>query len=161
MREQHIQLVARALKQLADEFRNLIADTYPATPLPRFRRFELARGIAWPRDTDTQSKFDLYYLEVGGRIFTITSSDLAEKIVDLSEGKPRHILRSIRRIEAAAEWCRARAEGRKRMAEEILRQQKRAKEVLDAEIALMVLAKDNPKERGGYPDVDGGDGNGA
>jgi hypothetical protein len=42
---------------------------------------------------------------------------------------------------AAAAWCRARAEGRRRMAQEILRQQARALETIENERAMQALGK--------------------
>ena len=59
--------------------------------------------------------------------------------------QPRKVLRCLRRIQAATAWCYARAEGRKRAAEEILRQQQGAADTLKAEAAMQALGKEGSK----------------
>jgi len=68
-----------------------------------------------------------YCLQYGGGEHYII-----EKICKMCKYQPAKILKVIRRIEAAVEWCKRRTKGRKRTAEEILRQQKKAVDVITA-----------------------------
>ena len=81
------------------------------------------------------------HIEVDGIPMTVDSLTIVQRIIDRSGAHPRRLLRALRRIEAATAWCYARAEGRKRMAEEILRQQAKARETLEAEAAIRALRR--------------------
>ena len=108
----------------------------PRTPLPRPRAFWIVPGqVAWPYQDD------LDRVSVRGYGEVCTTARTAERIAELCGFQPRRILRALRRIQAAEAWCRARIEGRRRAAEEIVRQQARAVSVLEAEIAMGKLAE--------------------
>jgi len=117
------ELIESKLLELRLAIRELQCQTIPHTPLPFFRSFKLLdERLIWPARFD-----DLCSMKINNKNspLLITSS-LVKDICEVCEYKPSKILKVIRRLEAAAEWCRKRAEGRKRAAEEILRQQKKA-----------------------------------
>jgi len=117
------ELIESKLLELRLAIRELQCQTIPHTPFPFFKSFKLFdERLVWPARFD-----DLCSIRIDGRDspFFITSS-LIEDICEVCEYKPSKILKVIRRLEAAAEWCRKRAKGRKHAAEEILKQQKKA-----------------------------------
>ncbi|MCS7295024.1 MAG: hypothetical protein NZ761_06475 [Dehalococcoidia bacterium] len=142
-----VALVEVALADLDRARRELERDTFPATPLPRPRRFVLGPGAVWPSDYLGRTHWN--EVAVNERVYTIgggLESDrgqrrtAAEALVAACGGQPRCVLRTVRRIQAAAAWALARAEGRRRMAAEILAQQRRALEAIEGEIVLQQLA---------------------
>lgn len=139
------EVIHAALYELDAAAKRMIKKTVPATPLPRPRRLELTPGgwvwpfikddggIAWDmiQNPRTGSTMDLTHVAYWG--------GTARVICKACENRPRLILRALRRIQAATAWCEARTEGRKRQAEEILRQQQKAVEALEAEAAILAL----------------------
>ena len=127
-------LIAEKLRELERAVGAFDRQTIPHTPMPRPREFEFAPGVVWPHEGD------VWLVRADGSAFKLWSfvDGLASRICRICGYQPRKVLRAIRRIEAAASWCRRRAEGRERMAREIVRQQKRAAEVL---AAMMVAQK--------------------
>lgn len=113
------------------------------------RRFVFAPGVVWPERSEAD--VSIYSQgktrrESGWKIGEIehykgTRERVAELICYACKWQPRLILRAVRRIEAATRWCEARAAGRKRAAEEILRQQAEAEEKLAAMAAIDAMAK--------------------
>ena len=128
------ELVKRKLKELRKAIDELQQNTTPHTPLPHPRSFKLFDGkeaeILWPAQPD-----GWYGLKIGIRFFKLGYNDsgyLAEEICKACKYQPTKILKVIRRLEAATEWCRKRTGGRKRAAEEILKQQRKAADALAA-----------------------------
>ncbi|MEM2615661.1 MAG: hypothetical protein QXO44_02830 [Thermoplasmatales archaeon] len=111
------------LKQLEEVSREFSKDTIPPTPLPRLKNFRLEKEIAVYMESNTA------HLSINGLTFSPGCSldTIAFVIVRHLGYKPRDVLRFIRRIEAITDWFRRRTEGRKRMAEEILRSQRKEK----------------------------------
>lgn len=139
--QQTMAVLAEAVRDLYSAAIEMAKSTIPRTPMPRIRRFAITERMSWPY-TDSQGTPDVEKVLVEGRGFmSLRSEDVAREVFYECEGQPKKILRALRRIQAATVWCRARAEGRRRMAEEILKQQKRAVEVLEAEIAISALKK--------------------
>ena len=123
-------LVTAALEDLNSAAEKMVAQTTPATPMPRPRIFIICETVSWPfLRSDSSPCWD--------RVATINSS--TSNIIVCCKKQPRLILRAIRRIQAATAWCKARTEGRRRQAEEILRQQSAAVEALEAEAAMLAL----------------------
>lgn len=150
LKELYINLVGDALKDLAIAVDHLRQDTFPFTPLPNFREFEIVDGLIWPEINKQIGK--VYPYDMRGKYNSRFSCgfkdarervELAQMIVKMAQGQPKKVLKAVRRIQAATAWCYSRAEGRKRMAEEILRQQAKAKELLEIEIALRIIGKTN------------------
>jgi ABC-type nitrate/sulfonate/bicarbonate transport system substrate-binding protein len=86
----------------------------------------------------------LYEVDGGGhgKFFSLSYVEgTAEALGSKAGWQPRLVLRAVRRLQAAAAWCRARAAGRQRAAQEILRQQSKAVEALEAEAILANLKK--------------------
>ena len=134
-------LLVSALEGLFRAVEDLLAPTVPETPLPRPRTFEIAPGVVWPAKDGwdyvsvfRSDRYLSYLLE-----YRSTREDIARVIIAATGAQPRGLLRALRRIEAATAWCRARRAGRERMAQEILRQQARAVEKLEAEIVWRAL----------------------
>jgi hypothetical protein len=130
-------LVTEALNELKRAASALEAPTYPQTPLPRPKQFPLVGGYVWEwrngggytiirerRGQDT-------WLERSGAVVLVRACGY----------QPRQVLRLLRRIQAATAWCEARRQGRERLAQEILRQQKKALEALEAESVIRKLAQ--------------------
>jgi hypothetical protein len=123
-------LIEKALNDLVQAAIVLEKPTYPQTPLPRPRRFTLVGGYTW--------EWNDSYIRGDRTIWLATSADALAQICGY---QPRKVLRLLRRIQAATAWCEARREGRERQAQEILRQQKKALEALEAESVLGKLAQ--------------------
>ncbi len=140
-------VVADALSRLSESVERLIAATFPHTDLPRLRVFCFAPSVRWPYISE--GKPDYRMLTGKHCCYSVcSSSDLrhtASVIVDLCEGRPRAVLRAVRRIEAAADWCARRVEGRRRAAMEILRQQQGALRELEARAVLVGLSRASQK----------------
>jgi len=134
IQEQLHELVEAKLKELRKAIYELQQQTIPHTPLPRPKIFILFNHkddkIIWPARLN-----DLYTIKVGdydyGFEYGVEKHEV-EKICKVCKYQPAKVLQVIRRIEAAIEWCRKRTEGRKRAAEEILKQQKKAIDTLNA-----------------------------
>ena len=138
-------LIKDALRDLLRAAEALVADTYPRTPLPRPRKFWFCGNVYWPAE----------YCENCSKNFTAASivvsrshsatyalwadiSRISAQIVSECQ-TPREVSAAIRSIRAATAWCEARTAGRQRQAQEILRQQARYVEELEAEEALRAL----------------------
>ena len=145
--ERYNKLLESALAALNRAVDQLKQNTVPSTAMPRPRVFHITRNVVWPqvRDTGTGPYWKVLYFEFeenrkGRSIeYEYMRREAAELIARSCGYQPRKILAALRRLQAATAWCYARAEGRKRQAEEILRQQASALEVLEAEAALQAL----------------------
>ena len=84
--------------------------------------------------TITDAVESLYALKVKGKNywirFDIEIENTAQKLCKLFCYQPAKIQKISHWLESIIEWCKKRTEGRKRVAEEILRQQKKAVDVL-------------------------------
>jgi hypothetical protein len=143
-------LLAEALHELYKAAEAARKETRPKTPLPKFRIWELEKGIFWPSQRykeDPRYYWDTVEFSKGGsgdsvEINISWSTQQAAKIASSFLGyQPRRLLRCLRRIQAATAYCHRIREGRERAAAEILRQQQKAVEALEAEAALAVLKK--------------------
>lgn len=141
-------IIEAALKDLREAVKKMTAKTDPQTPLCRKREFIFAEDknghkIIWPYKDDFYKVSPgqdawLYSLSMGS--YQVNNlSYLVTNIIDIIGNQPRKILLALRRIQAATAWCEARAEGRKRQAEEIKRQQAKAIAALEAEAILSAL----------------------
>ncbi len=141
-REDYVATVKKYLKCLHEAYKQLSATTTPPVSMPRARKFWFTPRHCYPYFENEQPCFDRvavgkscdWFYEQGNK-------GLAEDICKACNWQPRKILRAVRRIAAAAEWCRKRAEGRKRHAEEILRQQSRWERELRNQRTLDVMAR--------------------
>lgn len=142
--EQYEKLITKALAELAASAEKLEAPTFPATPLPRPKIFRIIGCVHFPY---IYRNGEISWLSLatgseacsGSLRWHSNRGVIAKRICKLAQYQPRLILRALRQIQAAIAWCEVRAEGRKRAAEEIMRQQSAALEALDAEIAMAAL----------------------
>lgn len=130
--EEYVNIIAHALERLSTAWRAANEHGHPEGRLSRVRKFFVAPDALWPYDYNSiETGIRIPYKEwEAASIFRINKYpyESAEAICASCKWQPRLILRSLRRIESAIRWCEARAAGRKRAAEEILRQQKAAAE---------------------------------
>ncbi len=137
------QYLEQAFQELADAVQELLAPTYPTTPLPRPREFKIGRYV-WPYVPEpgdvrwwTVYKGQHYY-SLKNPWWGKPDAPVAA-LLEECKYQPARILRVAEQIRAAAEWCRKRAAGRRRHAEEILRQQRQAVEKIQTDLALNAL----------------------
>ena len=140
--DEYVRILTAALTDLATAARKLTVETVPQTPLPRPREFVFisadGKKVSWPATEAGTKRVWWEYCRTA--VAAVCRTDAAaSSILLLSRYQPRPILRALRRIQAATAWCEARAEGRRRAAQEILRQQRAAAEVLEAEAAMQAL----------------------
>lgn len=142
------ELLAAAIADLEAAAKRMTEKTEPVTALPRPRKFVFiahhGKEIVWPGSTKNKAIFDRFDLSKAGSNSYYWNECSNEKyvpdaILTVAGYQPHLILRALRRIQAATAWCNARAEGRQRQAEEILRQQRKAVEALEAEATLTAL----------------------
>ncbi|HOL18559.1 MAG TPA: hypothetical protein PLY40_09785 [Bacillota bacterium] len=144
--ERYNKLLESAITALNRAVDQLKQSTVPRTAMPRPRVFRITRNVVWPQVHDTGTGpllWKVLFFEESGKSRSIeyeyVRREVAEMIARSCGYQPRKILAALRRLQAATAWCYARAEGRKRQAEEILRQQASALEILEAEAALQAL----------------------
>jgi len=137
-----------ALIRLGDAEKRYHEQTVPHTPLGRPRIFRVAR-FYWPVQGRAPGALligSFWYFPwpedpgSGGRPSPRSFHESIGEILAGAHDQPRRVWRVIRQINAVIAWCEKRAAGRKRAAEEILRQQspwinKIASEVLVEELA--------------------------
>lgn len=152
MRDEHeaIVLIKDALEDLHLAVCEMLGQTKPSTPQPRARIFTILRKgnstYTWPVTRDSGVPvWDRMVYAVKGNTYDHPSLRLAdstaESLVTVCQYQPHLILVALRRLEACANWCRSRAAGRQRAAEEILRQQDKWNQILKAETAINTLAR--------------------
>lgn len=114
----------------------------PVPSRPRSRRWRLtpdAELRITARDVVVSVQHDYpYALYVTG---PRAMQELAETIARQCRYRPRSMLRALRRLQAAAAWCRAREAGVRRQAADIMRAQAAAADVLRAEAAMRALRR--------------------
>jgi len=137
--EQYEQLIEIALRELGSAVKVMVKPTFPATSEPRPRIFRFTDYLLWPYVAKDKVSWNKFRHRNECYVYSIEGKYSAIKIINECRGQPRKVLRALRRIQAAAAWCYARAEGRKRQAEEILRQQATAVEALKAEAVMQAL----------------------
>lgn len=137
--EQYEQLIEIALRELGSAIKVMVKPTFPATSEPRPRIFRFSDYLLWPYVAKGKVSWNKFHHPNECYVYSIEGKYSAIRIINECRGQPRKVLRALRRIQAAAAWCYARAEGRKRQAEEILRQQATAVEALKAEAVMQAL----------------------
>ncbi len=151
MKRKYEQLLEDALGELISAVGELVKPTYPETPLPRRARVFRIESFTWPcyQVIDNESllwgmmshSLPTGYFALRGSVGGRPSASLVAMLLKQCGYQPARVLHAAKQIRAAAEWCRRRAAGRRRHAEEILRQQWKAAEEIDADIALIALSK--------------------
>jgi len=176
--ERALHIAFAALAGAEDRFH---AETMPHVPLGRPRIFRVTRYY-WPVAGTAPGSLlkgtlgSLPWPKIKARDHNQWSSTVsptctvdsyfkaATEILLWTGGQPRRIWRVIQQIKAIAAWCEKRAEGRKRAAAEILRQQSRwitkvASEVLVEEMAGRYIKQQSRAPNGsGFFEVERQDG---
>lgn len=133
-------LLLEALQRLNEAAHRLIRPVSPSVPLPRPRVFRFAADVQWPYFAGPNwwqtAGYGLHFWSLDQRW---SREKLAGLLLDDVGAQPRAVLRLIRRIDAAAAWCDARRRGRERAAAELLRQQAKATETLEAMRAVQAM----------------------
>jgi hypothetical protein len=139
-----VSLIRKALNALSLAEAEMLAPTHPKTQLGRFRKYiiaanqKLGKHVSWPV-FDSAGSYKPTCFHFGSEILNYSGSyvnTVAYSLFEISKGHPRRILRVINNIQATTNWCSMRAAGRKRAAEEIIRQQAKAAQVL-RDLALL------------------------
>lgn len=147
--DEYLQVLSDALLHLSMAWRAARSHTRPEVPAPRVRKWYFAPRVVWPYNETT---YDVAIYRTANFIqnswiisdiesFQSSRDRAAEAICEACKWQPRLILRAVRRIQAATRWCEKRMKGRKRAAEEILRQQAEAEEELEAMASIDTMAK--------------------
>jgi hypothetical protein len=145
------ELLAEAIDKLWEAMIELTRPTSPQTPLPRppAKPIKIARGVELRvevrRDCVTVYVFaqGICLKEINvccGRSHDIYPSLTAKEMMPYLS-QPRAFANCLRQLRWLTAWMRKRAEGRRRAAAEILRQQRKWVEMLESEIALRKLAE--------------------
>ncbi len=143
-------LLAESLAQLWEAMNELAQPTFPQTPLPRppAKPIRLARQLELRVEVDDGVIvrfydggvcFDRWGVAKGARYGGVPSNVIGTMVRRLSH--PRALAHCLRQLRWLTAWMRKRAEGRRRAAAEILRQQREWVEELESEIAMHKLAE--------------------
>jgi hypothetical protein len=146
------ELLAEAFDQLWEAMMELTRPTLPQTPLPRppAKPVRVARGVELRVEVENGRCVTVRVFAEGCCLeslrvwdttsYTVDHSDLARKMMPYLS-RPRALAHCLRQLRWLTAWMRKRAEGRRRAAAEILRQQRKWVEMLESEIALRKLAE--------------------
>ena len=136
LREAMVTALQAALQACNEARKAYGAHTFPRVPRGQLKRFELRIGgvqFVYPAKRFMSDEPDIDAIEMICRgttrnvhFYSGRGSEEAEDIVDKLNGYPSRVLALVRWLERIERWLRARAEGHKRHAEEVLRQQSRA-----------------------------------
>jgi hypothetical protein len=139
------------LYRAAQEY-NEVRSQYPRLPNVRVPAIRVSAQLIWPAVTHS-GKVDLAALSRPSHamlprcwcaqcapLYVAYPERVVEVLREDTGQHPRDLLRALRRIQAAAAWCRARTAGLQRALEEVARQQARAVEALETEAAVRTLA---------------------
>jgi hypothetical protein len=150
-KEQKKDLLYLAFLELVNGVAELARPTHPQTPFPRPPK-PVALGpditLSLVERDVSYSPYKLYRIVlektgVPAHIFVKLdpqdAQGMAQSIV-ANIDRPRDLVRALRRIQWLAAWARKRADGRRRAAEEILRQQRKWVDILESEMAIRKLA---------------------
>jgi hypothetical protein len=152
MKEQVKEVLEEALMNVMQSLQTLTHPTYPNVSLPRPPKpIALGQDIYLDlRIKDGQYKLLLVccgvvitqILRSGNAEYPIPAKarEMAEFIMPHVD-RPRDIVRVVRRLQWLATWARKRMDGRRRAAEEILRQQRKWVDIIENEIAINKLAQ--------------------
>jgi hypothetical protein len=142
-------LLSEALTQLWGAMLELIHPTSPQTPLPRppAKPIKIARGIEVRVEIEQGITVYFFINGVSSATWVASSGGCCYNILLLAKqlmphlSHPRVLAYCLRQLRWLTAWMRKRAEGRRRAAAEILRQQRKWVEMLEGEAALQELAK--------------------
>ncbi len=123
-------LIEDAVRDLSRAANALVAVSYthPWTPIPRPREFRLCREVCWPKIENGEADFLAMYMpSVTPKLRATCKVDWVDEIsanIVAQCTTPHELITALRNIRAATAWCEARAAGRLRQAQEVLRQRR-------------------------------------
>jgi hypothetical protein len=140
------EILSEAVERLWAAMIELARPTSPPTPLPRppakpvrvSRELEMRVGIEGKSVTVSVFADGRCLDELAN--YVIDPSNFVSRVMPYLHS-PRAVASFLRQLQWLTAWMRKRAEGRRRAAEEILRQQRKWVEMLESEIALRKLAE--------------------
>lgn len=146
MEKTMVRAVEAALTDFGNAYTAMMQNTMP--PTPNYTQFKTFRGhsFCWPTP-GAHSKQDPSAILIGDtphllwRILQQGPWVWAKMLVECDQYQPHRVWRDIRAIQRAAQYCRRRAEGRQRAAQEILKQQSKYWEKIKAEAVIHDLAR--------------------
>jgi len=136
-KEDYVELVREKLQELEHVADILLRQTIPYTPLPRPRFFKIG-PYTWPYVDDYDRKISYNKLKAEKGYYEYLKN-AATSLCDYCKYQPAKVVKVIRQIEYAIEWCKKRTEGRQRAAEEIIKQQKKAYDILVSQVVAKKL----------------------
>ena len=149
MKDAMVELFADALERVGKARRELMQDTVPPTPLPRFRYFRLTGSGWYVEYPASNERGEPWYETI--RVVRRSSSHTVnlysnapanlKRFVDMVGYSPASIVRLVRWLESIERWMLARAEGRRRHAQEILRQQQHATDEFERMLTALKLRR--------------------
>jgi hypothetical protein len=150
------ELLEEAIEKLWEAMIELTRPTSPQTPLPRVpaKPIRIVRKLELSVWINREGRASVYFCANGQCVLrweaisgTISAFDKSRLLKDSVRemmphlSHPRALANCLRQLRWLTAWMRKRAEGRRRAAEEILRQQRKWIEMLEGEIAMRGLAK--------------------
>jgi len=146
------ELLSEALEQLGEAMIKLARPTSPQTPLPRppANPIRVSQGVELRVDVEDGRCVCVRVFADGRCLESLRVWDTTNYTLDFLSlvrkmmpylSCPRSLAHCLRQLRWLTGWMRKRAEGRRRAAAEILRQQRKWVEMLEGEIALRELAK--------------------
>lgn len=130
MNEDVRRVIEDALCDLSRAANALVAVSYthPWTPIPRPREFRICREVCWPKIENGEADFLAMYMpSVSPKLRATCKVDQVDYIsanIVAQCTTPHELITALYNIRAATAWCEARAAGRLRQAQEVLRQRR-------------------------------------
>lgn len=130
MNENEEMLIEDAVRDLSRAANALVAVSYthPWTPIPRPREFRLCMEVYWPKIENGDVDFLAMYMpSVSSKLRATCKVDRVDYIsanIVAQCRTPHELITALYNIRAATAWCEARAAGRLRQAQEVLRQRR-------------------------------------
>lgn len=136
--DDYYRVLYQRIERLKVAIHKLLQPTRPRTPLPRPKAFWLTSTFVWPACLQTGYNSGSgweYMWNKDHKSWVKLTPPAVDELLLSCEWQDRKVFQLIRRLDAATSWCYARREGRERMAEEIVRQQRSWARKLDVIIA--------------------------
>ena len=130
MNEDVRRVIEDAVRDLSRAANALVAVSYthPWTPIPRPREFRSCREVCWPKIENGEADFLAMYMpSVSPKLRATCKVDQVDYIsanIVAQCTTPHELITALYNIRAATAWCEARAAGRLRQAQEVLRQRR-------------------------------------
>lgn len=153
----YVDVFASSLLSLYEAEKQLLTATLPFVPIGRFRTFVvLPQKCIWPAAythdaTTTGLGFSIY--QTSGTATRVlynnkdTRNQLSAWLVSVCDKRPKQLMHTLNIMDRITDWCAKRAKGRARAAQEVIKQQAKARQAIDEIAALMALGYDHTKKK--------------